>query len=196
MPKKVKFIAKGITKELLGWMSVQDCPEGHWNKGALTTTLSQFIEHVCSADDLEASGDEKLRLVASGTRALNSFMRCLYSFPFWISVESKNELVAAGMHHLKACSRLALLCFRDGEERFPLTPKHHALWHIIQLVQWQCDMGGWGMNPVIETCSQDEDMVGRIARVCRSVSPRQTALRTLQRYLLQCHEVFYGTPGT
>ena len=47
-------------------MSVQNCPEGHWNKGALTTTLSQVIEHVCSADDLEASWDEKLRLVASG----------------------------------------------------------------------------------------------------------------------------------
>ena len=128
----MKFIAKGITKELLGWMSVQDCPEGHWNKGALTTTLSQFIEHVCSADDLEASGDEKLRLVASGTRALNSFMRCLYSFPFWISVESKNELVAAGMHHLKACSRLALLLFPgwrgkiSADAEAPCSVAHHS----------------------------------------------------------------------
>ena len=197
VPQKVKFITKGITKELLGWMSVQDCPEGHWNKGALTTTLSQFIEHVCSAHGLEASGDEKLRLVASGTRALNSFMRNLYVCPFWLSRDSKNLVVSAGMHHLRACARLALLCYQAGTERFPLTPKHHALWHIIQLLSWQSDMGGgWAMNPVIETCAQDEDMVGRIARVCRSVSPRLTALRTIQRYLLQCHEVFYATTGT
>ncbi|OLP95171.1 hypothetical protein AK812_SmicGene22740 [Symbiodinium microadriaticum] len=168
VPQKVKFITKGITKELLGWMSVQDCPEGHWNKGALTTTLSQFIEHVCSAHGLEASGDEKLRLVASGTRALNSFMRNLYVCPFWLSRDSKNLVVSAGMHHLRACARLALLCYQAGTERFPLTPKHHALWHIIQLLSWQSDMGGgWAMNPVIETCAQDEDMVGRIARVCR-----------------------------
>ena len=51
-------------------------------------------------------------------------------------------------------------------------------------------MAGYAMNPVLETCAQDEDFVGRLARVCRAVSPRLTALRTIQRYQLQCREVW------
>ena len=104
----------------------------------------------------------------------------------------KNGVVAAGQHYLQACSRLAVLSAGLGEDRYPVTPKHHTLWRIIKMIEWEADMTGFAMNPVLETCAQDEDFVGRLARVCRAVSPRATALRTTQRCLLQCREVWFA----
>ena len=40
-------------------------------------------------------------------------------------------------------------------------------------------------NIIAESCSIDEDMVGRMAYITRHVSPRLTAQRTLERYLTQ-----------
>ena len=65
MPKKTKFITKGITKELLGWPSSSACPEGHWNKGALTTTFLEFLEDFTSRRFFEQNEDEVLRLIAT-----------------------------------------------------------------------------------------------------------------------------------
>ena len=68
VPKKTHYISrkKGITRELLGWPTRASCPEGHWSKGSLTTTLMEFGEHIAGLNNLEQCEDERLRLVASG----------------------------------------------------------------------------------------------------------------------------------
>ncbi|CAE7841038.1 unnamed protein product [Symbiodinium microadriaticum] len=128
---------------------------------------------------------------ASATRAINMFMKGLYTGGLWLSGNDLELMVQSGMHFLRASSRLSLLSFHLGEERFAITPKNHSLYHIVKLIQWEADMIGFARNPCCESCSQDEDLVGRIARVSRSVSPRTTAMRTLQRYLLLAHEAWY-----
>ena len=47
-----------------------------------------------------------------------------------------------------------------------MTPKHHMLFHVLNFLQWSSDLAGYGLNPVIESCAQDEDYVGRLARIC------------------------------
>ena len=127
---------------------------------------------------------------ASATRALNMFMKGLYSGDLWLCGKDKDMTIQSGMHFLKGSSRLAFLSFHLGEERFAITPKHHFLYHIVKLIQWEADMIGFARNPCCESCSQDEDLIGRIARIARSVSPRATEMRTLQRYLLLAHDAW------
>ena len=128
---------------------------------------------------------------ASGTRAMNGFMKGLYAADFWISGNQSRFLISAGEHFLRASSRLALLSFRLKEERFGVSPKHHLLYHVVKCMSQQVDTCGYAANPILESCAMDEDLVGRVARVCRSVSPRATSVRTLERYLLQCREIWY-----
>ena len=128
---------------------------------------------------------------ASAARALNVFMKQLYSGDFWLTGTQRDTVLASGTHFLRATARLAFLAFREGRERYPLTPKHHMMFHVLNFLQWSSDMAGFGPNPISESCAQDEDYVGRLARICRAVSPRATCLRTLQRYLLQVREVWY-----
>ena len=118
-------------------------------------------------------------------------MATLYSGGSWLEGATQESFVNAGQHFLQASARLALLSFQLKEERFPITPKHHSLFHIVQISRYERDISGRAMNPVTESCAQDEDFVGRLARICRSVSPRATGLRTLQRYLFQCREVWF-----
>ena len=67
-PRKVPFIQQNTESTLgwSGWSSAKDTPEGGWNKGALTTTLIQFVEAFCQRHSVETSArDEHLRLTVS-----------------------------------------------------------------------------------------------------------------------------------
>ena len=55
---------RNIDRSLLGWVGNGE-PYGAWSKGALTTTLCQFIEHLCTLLNLESCGDERLSLIAT-----------------------------------------------------------------------------------------------------------------------------------
>ena len=118
-------------------------------------------------------------------------MKGLYGGDIWLCGVQRDSVLASGNHFLRATSRLAFLALRSGRDRFPVTPKHHMLFHVLNFLQWSSDLAGYGLNPVTESCAQDEDYVGRLARICRAVSPKATCLRTLQRYLLQVREVWY-----
>ena len=65
VPKKLRYITKPLTRDSLGWESFSSCPEGGWNKGALTATFLQFLQHWTQQNNLEHSADERLRLVDS-----------------------------------------------------------------------------------------------------------------------------------
>ena len=108
---------------------------------------------------------------------------------------SKSEcktFISAGEHFLASSARVAVISYILKENRFPVTPKHHMLYHVIKNAAWQFDIAQTALNPIVESCAMDEDYVGRIARVARSVSPRTPCIRTLQRYLLQAADVWFS----
>ena len=47
---------------------------------------------------------------------------------------------------------------------------------------------GFALNPLIYACFTNEDVVGRLARLSRRVSPKLPSQRTLELYLIQCKE--------
>ncbi|CAJ1392084.1 unnamed protein product [Effrenium voratum] len=185
-PRKVKYISS-ITRATLGWESkIGGTPDGRWSKGSLTTTLASWLEYFCREKNLEGGTDERLSLVASGTRALNAMMKGFYDHDLWLDTPSRNVILSAGNHYLQASSKLALLSYNLQENLFPITPKHHMMFHVLKNIQWQGDVAGLAFNPVSEFCALDEDYVGRLALIARSCSPRKTCVRTIERYLLLC----------
>lgn len=192
MPKRTKYV-RAITKALLGWdAGVGSSPDGHWSKGALTTTLALWLDDFCQQRGLENNIDQRLSLAASGTRALNAMMRSFYEQDLWLDTASKNVILNAGNHFLQASSQLAVLNYRLRKNYFPITPKHHMMFHVLKVVEWQGDIAKFAWNPCSEFCALDEDFIGRIAKISRNVSPRTTCLRVVQRYLLYARAMWYN----
>ena len=166
-------------------------PDGKWTKGALTTTLALWLDNFCQQRGLEECGDPRLSLAASGTRAMNGMMKAFYEQDLWLDKPSKNVILSAGNHFLQACSKLAVLNYRLRRNFFPITPKHHMMYHVLKCVQWQGDICVYAWNPLSEFCAMDEDFIGRIAKVSRNVSPRAACIRCVERYLLFCRAMWY-----
>ena len=184
---------RAITKALLGWDSgVGSSPDGKWTKGALTTTLAIWLCDFCQRRSLEQGSDARLSLASSGTRALNAMMRSFYEQDLWLNRASKNLILNAGYHFLQAGSKLALLNFRLRKNFFPITPKHHIMFHVLKTIEWQGDIHAYAWNPLSEFCALDEDFIGRIAKVSRNVSPRLACQRVVERYLLYCRAMWFN----
>ena len=71
-----------------------------------------------------------------------------------------------------------------------MLPKLHAVEEIVKELQEQTQHSFWAYNPLVESCSVDADFIGRTAFLSRSVSPRATCIRSLQRYLVQILQVW------
>ncbi|CAE7265247.1 unnamed protein product [Symbiodinium natans] len=179
---KTNYVNK-IDKALLGWKT--SAPDGSWNKGALSTSLCLFIEHFTKVRSLEGSEDEMLSLIASCSRALNFWMQSLYHSDIFIAKADAMKINAAGRHFLAGFARLSLLSFLRGNTRFTYIPKVHMFWHLVDYMCDQASQHDWVMNPLAESCSVDEDLIGRFCILTRRVSPRLRGRRALERYLSQ-----------
>ena len=121
---------------------------------------------------------------ASAAKALNRFVSGMYHADLWIPRSQVVFLVQNGEHFIKAYCYLAFLSNRQGEPKFSARPKLHMLHEAIVFFRRSLGLE-FCYNIIAESCSVDEDMVGRIAFLTRHVSPRLTGLRTLERYLTQ-----------
>ena len=121
----------------------------------------------------------------SASRALNFWMSTLYKNNVWISSNTVGPINAAAKHFLHAYSRLAFLSHRLKEVRFGINPKIHMFWHVWRWMSDQAAGAPWVQNPMSESCSSDEDFIGKFCFLTRCVNPRTRVLRSLQRYLTQ-----------
>lgn len=117
-------------------------------------------------------------------------MRELHHVDLWIPRDEALRIVAAGEQYLKSYAYLAHLCAKLGEPKFPLKPKQHMIHETVEAMKRGIHTRQYTLNMLAESCSMDEDFVGRLARVSRHVSPRAQSLRCLQRYLTQVYLVW------
>ena len=122
---------------------------------------------------------------ASGIRALNYFMSTLYKSELFLEQGLARSVAQAGWHVLAAYGRLAQLTFDAGNPKFTLIPKLHMYWHVVYSLHKDSMSCAWVLNPMAESCSVEEDVIGRYAFLTRHVSPRQRVIRSLDRYLTQ-----------
>ena len=72
-----------LTKEFVGWPTTITYPSGGWHKGAATTVLLEFVEHLFKTEGHGWS--EMYRLAGEAAIAANDFLRSVYSFGAFMS---------------------------------------------------------------------------------------------------------------
>ena len=134
---------------------------------------------------------------AEAVKAVNLCFRMLYRCDLWLSAEEANQIGAAGITYLSNYCKLAKGCHGDQLPYFPLHPKLHALCHCFRTILIDAGSHGFALNPLSDSVQQDEDFVGRLARISRRVETRTIATRTIQRYLVATRQVwlFSAMPG-
>lgn len=182
--KKTAYISK-IDKGTVGGAGKNDEPSGSWNKAACTVTILEFIQFFCGQFREQCDQNERLRYVAAAVKSLNFFMSEMYHCDVWIPSQKSQDISRAGHHFIESYIFLAWLSGKQGEPKFPLKPKLHMVQHASERLMWESQQGSHCLNPIVESCSIDEDFVGRLAFLSRHVSARLMATRSLERYLTQ-----------
>ena len=131
------------------------------------------------------SSDVEFGAQESAARALNRFMHLIYNGDVFLRRATALEAVRCGQHFRKAYGFLACASQRRRQNRFPITPKLHSFEEIVYKMSRECRASAWVLNPIVESCSLDEDFIGRCAFLTRHVSPRLMTRRTFERYLTQ-----------
>ena len=173
-----------ITRDTLNWKKLQDEPAGSWNKGNLTSLFCRWFEDVCNENQELIEPQGMLHVAWEAVKFLNRFIRRLYKSEVFISGDRAHGIAEDGMSFLQLYQVLAQKAFEQQKPLFPLLPKIHFMDHIVRSLMTQSKIKGVAWNPMILGNQMEEDFIGRPSRLSRRVSPRLTATRTIERYLI------------
>lgn len=112
-------------------------------------------------------------------------MRGIYQEDIFIQSSKALELSKALSTFIRAYFWEAHVAFEKDQPYFPSYPKIHMLQHLAHMMAREARLASHAFNPAATSCSLDEDFIGRIAALTRTISPRLIPLRTIQRYLCQ-----------
>lgn len=178
-----------IGQKMVGGAGMRDEPHGTWNKAALTVTLLEFLLYYCEENKevLLSKNDQRFQYTLYALRALNRFVSGLYHEDLWIEASKGTELANAGTRFFRCYTYLAFLSGKAGQPMFSLKPKLHMILEAAIMMERQSSRSKYIFNILSESCSMDEDFVGRLAFVARNVSPRLVSQRSIERYLVQAY---------
>ncbi|CAE7423345.1 unnamed protein product [Symbiodinium necroappetens] len=184
----------GLTRHLLKFPGDYEFPVGTWFKGADTRAVCSFLEsflehHVAQL----AVPDPYLQSMLLACRSANEFLKVLYSSGLWLSRERCQRAAQAGFDFMKSYLETADAAHRLDKTRFKLTPKLHALLHVIEALAHGYERGQvWVWNPLGDACQMDEDWIGKIAGITTTVSTRSVHRQTLRKYLVNASRHLFG----
>ena len=127
------------------------------------------------------------RSKAFGCKKMNHVMNLLYSGDVWLTHEYAGAVAHGLLQVVRVYLQQAYWAYEANQSMFSCIPKVHAIHEIAEEVFRQMRCSSWILSPIVETCSLDEDFVGRTAILTRRVSPRLISQRALQRYLAQIY---------
>ena len=189
--KQVHF--KTITRDVLGFTSEGVYPAGHWSKAMDTPVLMEFTSWIIQQRPNKLNESRDLQIICSACEAMSDLMRALLKAGLWLNSNEAGMCSDCGLHFLACYSKLANLSYQRSSCRFNLVPKLHCFHHICMDLRSQARTSNFALNPLSQCTFQDEDFVGRVARISRRVSPRLQSLRTIQRYLVATRQELQET---
>lgn len=176
-----------LTKECIQWSKTTLYPSGAWHKGALTTNLMHFFEFLVDTEDF--SDMPLLVKCGEAAKAINSFLRGLYTSELWIQPNDAVRFGQLGMQFLRRYSTLAAEAHRDNRALFVLQPKLHVLHHCFLSMIHFGQQNIAVLSPLAFSVQPDEDFIGRPSRLSRRVTARSIVIdRVLSRYMQACFE--------
>ena len=179
---RLQPIVTKLTPKLLSYN--EPTPTGAWHKGGLTTNLFKFVERWLGG--LKPEESSLIERALRGTRQMNQLFTLLFRAPFFISQDECRQVFSLGHSWVCEYRKLAEECFARQLNLFPLFPKLHGFEEIMEQVRLSGEFCHFGINCLALACQQDEDQIGKTARLSRRVSARRTIHRTFERYLTQC----------
>ena len=160
-------------------------PFRNWFKGADTVCILAFLEARIreALDNLEGDSKTYFREIFKMIAAANSFMRCIYYGALFLSSEERNHLLKTGYQCIDAYHKCAQHAYDMQVTRWKYMPKFHMYGELLYKLYMEKVHDLPSCNPLAFCTQQDEDFVGRVSVISRSVSIRTVHTRTLTRYL-------------
>ena len=155
-----------------------------WFKGADTVSLLRFLEHRLAAlvEEVEPDATNFFTDILSSVASANRFMTCVYHTALWLSREERNQLLEAGYACVKAYQKCATHAYNLNLTRYRYFPKLHMFGEILFGLEQERRLGQDSLSPLAFCTQLDEDFIGKIAFLSRSVSVRTVHSRTLSHY--------------
>ncbi len=198
---------KAFTKQTLHFADLKKFPYARWKGSDQMLIIRWLLEVVRNGVFLgEATCRDGLSLasfppfewqapyfkaVLSGCDSAISFFHQLHREGIWLKKEVAQSMSCCCKVVCRSYMLLANLCHLKGLARFHLEPCLHCFRHFGEDLDEGVKRGcSYILSPSASTCEMDEDFVGKICRLSRSVHASACNKRTIERYLLRCHQEF------
>ena len=186
--KRRAFVAK-LSKEAIQWETTGKFPSGSWHKGALSTTLMEYVEFRFETSSFPHQ--PLLQLAAEACEALQILSRTLYRSSLWMEPEKCRLCAELGFKFLRRYAQMADLAKRHNRCLFVLQPKIHVFHHFMVALWDAHKRNVAGLNPLAKSCQPSEDFIGRPSRLSRRVTAQSPILhRVMDRYLQSSYAFF------
>ena len=96
--------------------------------------------------------------------------------------EHSERAFVAGKRFLLTYQALAAFNMRLGRTFYKITPKFHFMWHMLIQMQETNE------NPRCQACWIEEDLMGKVRWLGKSLHPRTLMLRLIQRWDEYCYD--------
>ena len=163
-------------------------------KGSDAILCMMFLAHfvsVCLRDLRDESHVTLLRAVRETLTGGLNFVGIMHSHDLFLNPTCAAYMHSSGLTLLRGYVFLAHTAMSQSLRLFSLRPKLHYFAHTLWELQGQLESNDPHiMSPSIFNCESNEDLVGKIARLSRRVSPRMCSQRVLDRYQVLCHLLF------
>lgn len=165
-------------------------------KGSDTTLLIGWVKVLatgCMGDIRDESHRVALETIVQAANHVEAWQRILYGHGLWLSRNCAANLYERIHAFIQSYNKLAHLClYRHRIPGFAMKAKLHMLMHTKQELYTQLKNQNipWVLSPNAWNCEMCEDLVGRLSRLSRRVSPQTPSKRTLDLYLIKCKAVY------
>ena len=165
------------------------------SKGSDSMMLLSWIQVALAAfqrDLIDPSHAETLRIMQRCAQHADAFTNMTYDHGLWLSRHCAAKLYSDMHLFLTAYNTLAFWSLHKWQfTAYGMKAKYHMLCHTkFDILTWLADPTiNMIPNPQIWGCEMNEDVVGKVSRLSRRCSTRNTGQQALQLYLTKCKAV-------
>ena len=195
---------KAFTKEILHWPRINSYPAARF-KGSDAMMLLRWLKQLVSMGPVGSAGllrpgislvdhpkeDSRNPVLGEMLKACEGgllFFQIMHKEGIWLLRDQAEQMGAACQRFCSSYSRLAQQCFSWKWMRFRMEPCLHHYCHFgvdIRETLNQSPEIQWIPSPAPQNCEQDEDFVGKVARLSRKVHMMTMTRRVIERYLIK-----------
>ena len=168
-------------------------------KGSDSVVVLEFLEWLLRLklrSPKEPRHTQILSAMLEAVQGALSFIGVCHSHCVFFSPPCAKFCLKSGLRLLRGYVYLANMCIGEKKRYFSLKPKVHYYHHILVDMQQQVDLGhevifNYG---AVFNCEGNEDMIGKVSRISRRVSPKKASRNTIEHYLCAC-KLLYKKAG-